>query len=381
LVCQPEAYSRHLSEALARLLSPITGAFVSQPSDIPRVPATTFQRDGTPPTSSPLASSMQPKVSVLLCTHNPRIELLQETINALAAQSAFDGAWELVIIDNASDPALGGRDDLLLPKNARIVVEPKLGLTHARRRSFEESSAEILVYVDDDNVLQPDYLATAYAIMKSDSELGAVGGKVLPRYEVQPPAWFAATGISLACRDLGSQTLSASWKHKSQGGRQYPDCSPIGAGMVLRRDAYAAYVKETAEDSTRLALGRRGNDLASGEDNDMVMTLLRDGWTVGYEPELVLQHIIPESRLTKTYLRRYAYSSNRTWVQVLAVHGMTPWSELHPATALLRKARAYVRSRAWRGPVEAIAWASACGLIDGRARIRGIGNSHGSAKR
>jgi glycosyltransferase involved in cell wall biosynthesis len=311
-------------------------------------------------------------VSVLLCTHNPRPDILNKALAALEHQAPLpDGKdWELVIIDNASSVPLSERVDLAIPNRARIVVEPRLGLTHARRRSFEECRAEILVYVDDDNLLEPNYLACALETMSADEALGAVGGRVLPLYEATPPAWFAGTGISLACRDLGGQKLEASWRSTSLDHRTYPDCAPIGAGMVLRRTAYARYVDEVGSDTLRLALGRRGNDLASGEDNDMVMTLLREGWTVAYQPELSLKHIIPESRLTVQYLRRYAYSSNRTWVQVLAVHGIRPWSRIGPSTIPLRKMRALMRMRPWRGPVAEIAWASACGLIDGRAQLQ-----------
>jgi glycosyltransferase involved in cell wall biosynthesis len=317
---------------------------------------------------------LQPVLSVLLCTHNPRADLLSLTLASLSAQT-FDARaidWELIIIDNASAKPLAGRSDIVFPANARIVHESNLGLTHARRRSFFESRGEILVYIDDDNVLAPDYLARSVDRMMSDQLLGALGGRVLPSYETPPPDWFHKTGIELACRDLGLSPLAASWKNMSAADRIYPNCAPIGAGMVLRREAYATYVRECEEDPIRLGLGRRGQDLASGEDNDMVMTILRNGWTVAYDPGLVLTHLIPASRLERDYLRRYAYASNRTWVQVLGVHGICPWSEIAAGTTWLRKARAYLRTQPWRGPVQQIAWAAACGQIDGRARLKGI---------
>ncbi len=312
----------------------------------------------------------KPALSVIVCTHNPRAGYFNETMAALDVQPDLPdgGAWELLIVDNASDPPLAKRSDLRLPSRARVVVEPNLGLTHARRRSFAETSGDILIYVDDDNVLATGYLALAYTILGRDEHLGAIGGKVLPRFEVAPPPWFNATGISLACRDLGGSVLEASWNAASTM-REYPECAPIGAGMALRRAAYRTYIDETAQDAVRLALGRRGHDLASGEDNDMIMTLLREGWAVAYRPELVLTHLIPAGRLEKAYLRRYAHASNRTWVQVLAAHGICPWGAIGPATAPLRKARAYLRMQPWRGPVQQISWASACGIIDGRASI------------
>lgn len=139
--------------------------------------------------------------------------------------------------------------------------------------------------------------------------------------------------------------------------------------MAVRRSAYAAYVAAAANDPVRAALGRRGIDLASGEDNDIVMSLLEQGLTVAYLPELRLEHLIPARRLTPDYLARYAYSSNRTWVQVLDVHGIRPWPAAPGWTAPLRKARAYVRNRAWAAPTNRIRWCGACGTIDGQTLI------------
>ena len=163
--------------------------------------------------------------------------------------------------------------------------------------------------------------------------------------------------------------ITASWHNQNAEERSYPACAPIGAGMAVRRSAYAAYVAAAAQDPVRAALGRRGIDLASGEDNDIVMSLLEQGLTVAYLPELRLEHLIPARRLTADYLARYAYSSNRTWVQVLDVHGIRPWPAAPSWTAPLRKARAYVRNRAWAAPSNRIRWCGACGTIDGQTLI------------
>jgi len=42
------------------------------------------------------------KVSVIVCTHNPRLEYLSRTLEALREQMLPKGEWELLVIDNAS---------------------------------------------------------------------------------------------------------------------------------------------------------------------------------------------------------------------------------------------------------------------------------------
>lgn len=310
-------------------------------------------------------------LTAIICAHNPRPQHLAPTLAHLAAQRDLPEGTEFILIDNASTPALD--IDLSMLTNfaaTRIVREEKLGLTQARIRGFYEAKGEILLFIDDDNLLEPDYLRRAYDAFSEDPQLGAVGGKSLPRYETPPPSWFAETGLGLACRDLGDVPLVADWQ---TGPQEYPECGPIGAGMALRKKAYAPWVEAVSTEGVRSRLGRRGADLASGEDNDMVLTLLAHGWRVAYLPELSLVHLIPSGRLTQDYLERYAESSNRTWVLVLDVHGMRPWPAIPAWSVPLRKAKAFFSLRAWRGPVERIEWRGACGKLTGQALLEPTG--------
>ncbi len=80
-----------------------------------------------------------PHLSVVLCTHNPRRAVLEETLAALRRRQPLDdGGWELIIIDNASTTPLDGSIDLSGFEGARIVREERLGLTQARLRGLAE---------------------------------------------------------------------------------------------------------------------------------------------------------------------------------------------------------------------------------------------------
>ena len=307
------------------------------------------------------------RLTAIVCTHNPRPDHLGPTLEALRAQTLPLDEWEFLLVDNASDRPLDGRIDLSWHPGGRIVREDRLGLTFARLRSFEESQAPVLVYIDDDNLLDPTYLARVLDDFEADPQLGAVGGRSIPQYETPPPPWFDGLGIDLACRDLGDEPILASWSDGAA--RTYPAAAPVGAGMGLRREAYAAYVDGAAHDPRRTALGRSGTSLASGEDNDIILSVLAAGWRVGYDPALRLTHLIPSGRLTPAYLGRIAEGSSKTWVLVLGLHGIRPWARVARWSVPLRKARAYVRQRAWAGPAQRIGWRGACGQFDGRALL------------
>jgi glycosyltransferase involved in cell wall biosynthesis len=308
-------------------------------------------------------------ISVLLPSHNPDPRLLERTRAGLSAQTLARSDWELLLIDNAGRPgnALQTTDWSWHP-GARLIVEPKLGLTYARCRGIREARGDLLLFVDDDNVLAPDFLARTQTLMAAHPEVGAAGGRSLPEFQVTPPAWLPAAPGSLGLRDLGDRDLISGYETDKQQRKQYPRMSPIGAGMILRQHAARQYL-EVHEASTDPITDRRGTETTSGGDNDIVMTVLDHGWQVAYFADLRLQHIIPARRLTAAYHAALAEGIYRSWVKVLDRHGMRPWRPVPPWTAPLRKWKAWFRNQAWRGPAQYIQWRGACGLIDGQADL------------
>jgi glycosyltransferase involved in cell wall biosynthesis len=319
---------------------------------------------------------MTPAVSVIVSTHNPHRGRLARTLAGLAAQILPAPQWELVLVDNASDPPLTTADlDVRLPAAVRLLREDRLGLTFGRFAGIAGSCGDILIFVDDDNVLAPQYAQQALAIFERRPRLGLGGGKSLPEWEAgAPPAWVRAFDGNLALRDLGEGEQLATMTDPPS----YPSCAPIGAGMIARREAIANWV--TAGGSAGAPTGRRGREMASGEDCDIVMFALRAGWQVGYFPELTLTHVIPAERVTRDYLGRAGHGIAKSWVQVLARHGIMPWHPIGRATVPVRAARAYLRERAWAGPTEYVRWKAACGQFEGQAclTVRGEAGARGA---
>lgn len=304
-----------------------------------------------------------PALSVLIPAHNPDAGRLRLTLAALEAQTLPKDRWECILVDNASSrfPPPSAYSDVQ-PANLRILFEPRLGLSEARRRGFHECAAGIAVLVDDDNVLVPDYLANVLAIFEAHPEVGAVGGKSSPSFEIEPPEWAREFQPLLALRDLGDEPIVSC----TRGARrlEYPLFAPIGAGMALRRPAWSAWL-EARSAGTGLS-DRRGKDLASSGDNDLVLCAIRAGWEVGYFPQLRLTHLIPKERLAAEYLARLNRGIQKSWMQALAMHGANPWPSLSRPSAALRKAKAWFAYRAWSSPAAHIRWQGACGHFEGR---------------
>ncbi|MDD2765432.1 MAG: glycosyltransferase [Opitutaceae bacterium] len=312
------------------------------------------------------------ELSVVIPTHNPDAGRLRRTLQGLRRQTLSTDRWETILIDNASALPVdrAGLADSL-PPNLRIIPEPRLGLTAARKRGFTEARGEILVLVDDDNALAADYLEQVLALFAAHARVGALGGKSLPEFSHPVPAWTEEFHGLLALRDLGDQPLlSDGLRQAGAAHNRYPLFAPIGAGMGLRRAAAEAWLRALAVDPRRPPLDRRGEELVSGGDNDIILTLMDAGWEVAYFPQLSLTHLIPDERLSAAYLARLNRAMQKSWMQVLTLHAANPWPALSPAGATVRKLKAWFTYRAWSRPAGSIRWQGACGHFDGRVRSR-----------
>ncbi|UOE48322.1 glycosyltransferase family 2 protein [Mucilaginibacter sp. SMC90] len=300
------------------------------------------------------------QLSVIIPTYNPDAARLLQTLSALKNQSLPADEWELIIIDNNSANNFGQQINLSQHPAIKIVAETKQGLTYARLKGFNESTGEIIVMVDDDNILDSAYLENVADIFGKNPGMGAIGGKSIPLFETTPPEWLGEFYGSLALRNLGNEPITATWNN------EYPNAAPIGAGMAIRREALVSYIKKITSGNSSIS-DRTGNSLSSGGDNDIVIEILKSGWQVGYFPLLTLQHIIPAQRMEAYYLSRLLNNTNKSWVQLLQSHGINPWQQVTKTGALLRKVKAWFTYKAWKNKPGYIKWRGACGTFDGLA--------------
>ncbi len=260
-------------------------------------------------------------VSVILCTHNPRPEALRRTLASLKAQDRPLDGWELLLIDNASASALAPGWDLGWHLRARHIREDELGLTPARLRGIAEARGDLLVFVDDDNVLEPGYLSHAADLFERNPHLGAFGaGRIEPEFESEPSPEVRPQLPLLALRSVGKDAWSNSPADSA--------CFPWGAGLCVRRPVAAAFAGLLRRLSVTSVLGRRGQQLLSGEDDLFSWAAAEMGLGFGIFPALGLTHLIPANRLRHDYfvrlIRGHAFSHG---VMNFMLAGQAPASE------------------------------------------------------
>jgi glycosyltransferase involved in cell wall biosynthesis len=234
-------------------------------------------------------------ITAIICTHN-RDRYLGAAIDSLLAQDLPE--YQVLVVDNASSDrtheVVASR--LANPK-LRYVYEANLGLSAARNRGFQETDSDILAYLDDDAIAQPNWLRELLNAYEQNENLVIAGGKVTliwPPEISQPPPWLSKhLQGALGDYDLGNEILEIT----------NPGLTPRGLNYSIRRQ----FLQSVG--GFDLNLGRVGKKLLSNEELFMTELALKQGQQVLYLPQaLVAHHVAPERLQAQWFL-------NRSWWQ------------------------------------------------------------------
>ncbi len=256
-----------------------------------------------------------PLVTVAVCTRD-RTAHLALCLNSL--QTLRYPLLDLLVVDNA--PSRKDTEILVKERYPRIryIREERPGLNWARNRAIVEARGELIAYTDDDVSADPGWVTALVKIFGEDPEVMAVTGLVVPHEldtEAQilfekkwggfgkgfEPKRFRADGCPRVGKIYGS-----------------PGRLGTGANMAYRVDVFGRIgYFDPALDA--------GTPVDGGGDLEMFFRILKEGYTLVYEPKAFVRH---RHRRDLTDLRRQLI----TWGTGFYAH-------------LLRSASAYPEER------------------------------------
>ncbi|MGH7214789.1 MAG: glycosyltransferase [Tepidisphaeraceae bacterium] len=256
-----------------------------------------------------MSSSVFP-LTAIICTRNPRADILARTLDCLDRQTLAKDQFEVILVDNGSTPPLDANPWMRgRSLSIRTVVETEPGLNFARVAGIGACSGDLMVFVDDDNFLDPDYLENALRITRENPRIGAFGGVARAKVEGDnaPTGWKQRMLPYLGVRDYGGQPITST-------DDKWGQWEPIGAGMVIRKDVAEKFVEFMRTHPGAARLDRAGKKLLSGGDSLMARSGYRLGYACSYQPALKFDHFIKRSRLKTRYLCRIMAGHGRSYV-------------------------------------------------------------------
>ncbi len=266
---------------------------------------------------------MKQGISVIICCYNSE-KRLNETLTHLFKQKDAGFDWEIIIVDNASTDSTSDISEQIIstklpPEKFKIVFEKEPGLSNARRKGYLTSQYSYLLFCDDDNWLDENYMQLAFCVMEQNPQIGILGGKGEAVFEKVKQEWFDRYQISFA---VGEQSSGKSEISKID--------TVYGAGFVVRKKIFQLLDSINFQS---LLLDRKGDDLTSGGDTELCYLTKYLGYEVAYCSRLRFKHLMPEGRMNWHYLKKLYYGFGRSRVYLHAYQQMESGNEI-PKTNL-----------------------------------------------
>ena len=237
-------------------------------------------------------NSLSIRISLIIATYN-RADCLLRTLNSAAEQSLNPALYEIIVVNNNSTDHTAKTCQKFAESHANLhfhmVTEMRQGLSHARNCGLTHATGEFFAIIDDDELINHDFLKSYYDFFLTHPTVAACGGIVTPLYEFTVPKWLNRyTERPIAGTLYFGEKIIPFPKGKYPG----------GGNMAIRRSAIEKY---GAFDPN---LGRTGTSPMGGEEKDMFARLRAAGEQIYYVPGAIIYHIIPQEKLTPNYFDR-----------------------------------------------------------------------------
>ena len=221
-----------------------------------------------------------PIVSVVILSYNRKGEI-RETLSELQKQYYQD--FEVIVVDNNSHDGSQQLIEEEFTEVKLIKLPHNIGIA-ARNRGIEISRGEFIVLMDDDAVLEKDWIEKALKHFNKEPSLGILASKVL-NYDSRE-IWGWVYGVDV----------------NTFADKQFEAFDFVACAAVIRKSA----LEKSGLFSEELFI--------YWDEDDLSIRIIDSGYTIWYCPDLVTYHRIPSSQnATRSKRRTYYQARNAIW--------------------------------------------------------------------
>ena len=239
-------------------------------------------------------------ITLIICTYN-REKYIGPLLESIAKNDYPTSDYEIVLVDNnCTDNTRGVCEQFATTHpeiRLRYVVETEQGLSAARNKGIKEAKGAVLIYVEDDALVDTDYIRIYAEHFAAYPETMAAGGPIEPLYETEEPKWMSPY----------TKALLTAWMNYGDKVREYPNGRYPGGGNAAYRKVVFDHVG-----LFNTELGRKGSALLASEEKDIFDKMKALGMLVLYLPTPMLHHIIPQAKLEEDYFNRLTLQIGRS---------------------------------------------------------------------
>lgn len=267
---------------------------------------------------------MSPEISICVCAYR-RPAGLSELLCSLTELVPDTPPFEIIVVDN--DGGRSGESALSPYRSGEIpltyVVEPVKNISRARNRAVAEARAELIAFIDDDEIAEPGWLAKLHKTLVEHAA-DAVFGPVRHRFAKPPPQWLTELKFF-----------------------DYP-VPNTGSKMPrhLLRSGNVLFTKTSLRNLTHPFDESLG--LSGGEDTDLFTRMGAAGGKLIAAQEAVVYETVPTERMGMGWLTRRHYRWGIGKIKASIRAREPAWRRLgYFLSAILRGTRRLVAAMIW----------------------------------
>jgi GT2 family glycosyltransferase len=219
------------------------------------------------------------KISIIVATRD-RPASVDRLLRSLGPQLLHD-RHELFIAENGT-PAPASIDNPGF--DLTHIHDPRAGKCRVQNRAIALAAGEIVVCLDDDIVVSPNYVAAVERFFDDHPHFAAMKGRILAAEDPLTVAGPKAPYLDLPIVDHGEDVIEVR--------------GVMGANMAFR----AAALQMVGPFDPRLGPGASGHE----EETELSRRLRRAGLRIGYAPRALVLHEVDASRAVRARFLRVA---------------------------------------------------------------------------
>ena len=235
-------------------------------------------------------SEFIPLISVIIPTYN-RAEMLGITIESFVNQQYPHDNYEIIVSDNnSSDNTKEIVSEWQSKADVKIkyIFEKRQGVHYARNSAAKIARGDILYFTDDDMIADRSLIEEIVKVFDLDPLIGSATGQIIGRFDVTPPRWVT--------KYLTNAYLSLTAKDKPEDLIVSRNDLVFSCHEAVRRDDFFQCGGFNPENTAGVWIG-------DGETG-LGIKMKQAGYKFAYSSKSVIYHLIPESRMTLTYLMK-----------------------------------------------------------------------------
>ena len=228
-------------------------------------------------------------LAIVICTYN-REDLLLDCIDSFAKQEQVLNNWIIIVVNNYDKAFSSKTTQFLRSNNCTTIHEPLPGLSKARNAGFKESKAAWLGFVDDDAKVPSNFISKAFANIEQGT-FDCFGGAIISWWKYGRPRWLNDS--------FGSKPKLSKTRITLEEGYNW------GSNFFIKRNALLKIGGFPER------IGMQGDHIGYAAENIVQIALRENDYVIGYDPNLILQHVVMPHKLKLSWHVKAAYAEGR----------------------------------------------------------------------